>query len=123
MTHGRIVRKVRFARDSPLEGDGFEPSVPPCDGRRFRTAGTSADRGFRAGRHGGGVSARHQGGLAAPSSRIFVTDSLGVRRGGGPPLLLRTAFQTGSLVVKASGFRFPLAPTSPARARVVFCRA
>jgi len=21
--------KVRFARDSPLEGDGFEPSVPP----------------------------------------------------------------------------------------------
>src|SRR5258707_11136458 len=28
MTHGCIVRKVRFARDSPLEGGGFEPSVP-----------------------------------------------------------------------------------------------
>jgi enoyl-CoA hydratase/carnithine racemase len=33
-------------------------------GRRFRTAGTSVDRGFRAGRHGGGVKARHQGGSA-----------------------------------------------------------
>jgi hypothetical protein len=58
-----LLEEVRFARDSPLEGDGFEPSVPrspgpPCDGRRFRTVGTSADRGFRAVRHGGGASPR-----------------------------------------------------------------
>jgi hypothetical protein len=26
--------EVRFAMDSPLEGDGFEPSVPPCLARR-----------------------------------------------------------------------------------------
>jgi putative transposase len=25
----RQQAEVRFARDSPLEGDGFEPSVPP----------------------------------------------------------------------------------------------
>jgi hypothetical protein len=23
-----MIREVRFAEDSPLEGDGFEPSVP-----------------------------------------------------------------------------------------------
>jgi hypothetical protein len=23
-----LIEEVRFARDSPLEGDGFEPSVP-----------------------------------------------------------------------------------------------
>ena len=43
--------------------------------RRFRTAGTSADRGFRAGRHGGDVAARHQDDSAEPSSRIPVKDS------------------------------------------------
>jgi hypothetical protein len=48
---------------------------PPCDGRRFRTAGASADRGFQAGRHGGDVAARHQGDWAGPSSRIPVKDS------------------------------------------------
>jgi hypothetical protein len=26
---GEAPPKVRFASDSPLEGDGFEPSVPP----------------------------------------------------------------------------------------------
>src|SRR6267143_2667415 len=37
---------------SPLEGDGFEPSVPRVmDGDLVRRACTSADRGFRAGRH------------------------------------------------------------------------
>src|SRR3984893_5122039 len=56
-------------------GNEIRTLGPPCDGRRFRTAGTSADRGFRAGRHGGGVAARHQGGLAAPSTRISVKDS------------------------------------------------
>jgi hypothetical protein len=25
---GAPIEEVRFARDSPLEGDGFEPSVP-----------------------------------------------------------------------------------------------
>ena len=28
-------RKLGFAPDSPLEGDGFEPSVPPTDPLRF----------------------------------------------------------------------------------------
>src|SRR5438105_13529285 len=27
----RPLRKLWFAADSPLEGDGFEPSVPSCD--------------------------------------------------------------------------------------------
>jgi hypothetical protein len=31
-----LIEEVRFARDSPLEGDGFEPSVPR-DGQRFAT--------------------------------------------------------------------------------------
>ena len=48
---------------------------PHCDGRRFRTAGTSADRGFRVGRRGGDVAARHQGDSVGPSSRIPVKDS------------------------------------------------
>ena len=26
---GGLIEEVRFARDSPLEGAGFEPSVPP----------------------------------------------------------------------------------------------
>jgi hypothetical protein len=30
--------EVRFAGDSPLEGDGFEPSVPPADMLRMRRA-------------------------------------------------------------------------------------
>jgi hypothetical protein len=25
---GALIEEVRFARDSPVEGDGFEPSVP-----------------------------------------------------------------------------------------------
>jgi hypothetical protein len=25
---GSLIEEVRFAADSPLEGDGFEPSVP-----------------------------------------------------------------------------------------------
>jgi hypothetical protein len=29
---GTVDVVFRFARDSPLEGDGFELSVPPCDG-------------------------------------------------------------------------------------------
>ena len=28
---GSLIEEVRFAVDSPLEGDGFEPSVPSCD--------------------------------------------------------------------------------------------
>jgi hypothetical protein len=45
-------RDQEFA-DSPLEGDGFELSVPRVMGGRFRTTDTSGDRGFRAGQHGG----------------------------------------------------------------------
>jgi hypothetical protein len=42
--------KIRFAPDSPLEGRGFEPSVPPQDKRRsrdnpFRLCGTSRSAG------------------------------------------------------------------------------
>ena len=37
---------------------------PPEADDGFRTAGTSADRGFRVGRHGDGIAARHQGGSA-----------------------------------------------------------
>jgi hypothetical protein len=62
----RRREEVRFAHDSPLEGDGFELSVPRVMGGRFRTTGTSGDRGFQAGRHGGGVAARHQG-VGSPS--------------------------------------------------------
>ena len=42
---GALIEEVRFARDSPVEGDGFEPSVPRqkdvCkhrDGRRSQAA-------------------------------------------------------------------------------------
>jgi hypothetical protein len=28
-----LLEEVRFARDSPLEGDGFEPSPSPVDSR------------------------------------------------------------------------------------------
>jgi hypothetical protein len=36
-----LIEKVRFAADSPLEGDGFEPSVPPHS--RERTSGAKSD--------------------------------------------------------------------------------
>ena len=36
--------EVRFASDSPLEGDGFELSVPRMMGGRFRTKGTGGNR-------------------------------------------------------------------------------
>jgi len=26
-----MIQEIEFAPDSPLEGDGFEPSVPPDD--------------------------------------------------------------------------------------------
>ena len=32
-----MIEEVRFALDSPLEGDGFELSVPRVMGGRFRT--------------------------------------------------------------------------------------
>jgi hypothetical protein len=51
----RAARKPEFAADSALERGGFEPSVPREADDGFRTAGTSVDRGFRAGRHGGGM--------------------------------------------------------------------
>jgi hypothetical protein len=35
-----LIEKVRFAEDSPLEGDGFEPSVPRS---RERTSGAKSD--------------------------------------------------------------------------------
>ena len=28
---GGLIEEVRFAADSPVEGDGFEPSVPGCE--------------------------------------------------------------------------------------------
>jgi hypothetical protein len=34
---GALIEEVRFAADSPLEGDGFEPSVPRKMGYRFET--------------------------------------------------------------------------------------
>jgi len=55
----------------------------PCGGRRVRTAGTSADRGFRAGRHGGDIAARHQGDLAGPSSRTSLCQ-IGLLEATGP---------------------------------------
>ena len=33
---GGLIEEVRFARDSPLEGDGFEPSVPRWGSPRAR---------------------------------------------------------------------------------------
>ena len=32
-----LIEAVRFASDSPLEGDGFEPSVPPVGTSFFET--------------------------------------------------------------------------------------
>ena len=45
MTAPTAVRG-KFAVDSPLEGDGFEPSVSRVMDGDLGTAGTSADRGF-----------------------------------------------------------------------------
>jgi len=36
---GALIEEVRFAVDSPLEGVGFEPSVPRVMGRRFQDVG------------------------------------------------------------------------------------
>jgi hypothetical protein len=33
---GHDLPRIKFAADSPLEGDGFEPSVPPVTGKQFR---------------------------------------------------------------------------------------
>jgi hypothetical protein len=38
--------RVEFARDSPLEGDGFEPSVPREMGYRYKTASCASVTGF-----------------------------------------------------------------------------
>src|SRR6266446_10642910 len=65
-------RRCHFLAARPIASLGY--------GRRFRTAGTSADRGFRAGRHGGGVAARHQGGLEPPPEGVW----------GMPPDMLKT---------------------------------
>jgi hypothetical protein len=35
-----LIEEARFAADSPLEGDGFEPSVPRS---RERTSGAKSD--------------------------------------------------------------------------------
>src|ERR1700693_4012192 len=52
MTHGCIVRKVRFARDSPLEGDGFEPSVPRQIRCRFHDGSPVSHEGLTVTRPG-----------------------------------------------------------------------
>src|SRR6266446_9572945 len=43
---GPTPAKMRFSCDSPLEGDGFEPSVPPCerDGLSGRNAKEPDDK-------------------------------------------------------------------------------
>jgi hypothetical protein len=38
-----VVEEVRFATDSPLEGDGFEPSVPHQKGNAFRDSTVQLD--------------------------------------------------------------------------------
>src|SRR5438477_12339431 len=44
MPHRNVDVVFRFALDSPLEGDGFGPSVPPVEaGRLCRTGGSEID--------------------------------------------------------------------------------
>jgi hypothetical protein len=38
-----LIEEVRFARDSPLEGAGFEPSVPRSEQHFFETAPEPSD--------------------------------------------------------------------------------
>jgi hypothetical protein len=57
MPPSALIKEVRFARDSPVEGDGFEPSVPFAKKPRFRLItraskdGQSTCRGHLAGEH------------------------------------------------------------------------
>ena len=61
--------------DSPVEGEGFEPSVPRVmDGDLGRQV-PALTGVFELARPGDGVAARHQGDSAGPSSRIPVKDS------------------------------------------------
>ena len=55
---------------------GDHPVAAKCSDRPSTpgAAGTSADRGFRAGRRDGGVAARYRGGSAGPSAQIFARD-------------------------------------------------
>ena len=55
---------------------GDHPVGAKCSDRPSTpgAAGTSADRGFRAGRRDGGVAARYRGGSAGPSAQIFARD-------------------------------------------------
>jgi hypothetical protein len=46
-----------------------------CSDAKPRVAHTSADYGFRAGRHGGDVAEPYRDGSAGPSSEILVRDS------------------------------------------------
>jgi len=64
-----LIEEVRFAADSPVEGEGFELSVPRVMGGRFRTTVPAAIAVFEVA--GTAVALpRHQGGWPGPSSRI-----------------------------------------------------
>ena len=42
-----LIECVRFAKDSPLEESGFEPSVPPCERVGFSGRNTNASQATR----------------------------------------------------------------------------
>src|ERR1700724_3531374 len=61
------ARKLRFACDSPLEGDGFEPPVPQQIRSRFRESDHFSHDGLTVSRPGTGSS------NPSPSSRQSVS--------------------------------------------------
>jgi hypothetical protein len=63
ITRGMLTRKLRFAGDSSLEGNGFEPSVPQQIRSHFRESSPVSHAGLTVSRPGTGSS------NLSPSSR------------------------------------------------------
>ena len=65
-----------------MVGAAVGPLAVNCSDRRStpKTAGTSADPGFRAGRRGGGAAMRYRDGSAGRSAQISARDICGLRR-------------------------------------------
>src|SRR5580704_33272 len=75
------TRKLRFAGDSPLEGDGFEPSVPPLGeereyeiSRQDRKIASSPDRSVARPRPTRSSTGRQIGNSAEPDCRMICAE-------------------------------------------------
>src|SRR5260370_22965387 len=73
------AREIRSRLQTSAGDQPVTPTAVLTARSALRAADTSADRGFRAGRHGGGAAAPYPHGSARPSSRIRVTNMLGLR--------------------------------------------